>query len=70
MDMKNVPFSVDVLFNMYDVNIHIPRRLVLAVITDQEKAAPLCTCQNIKLAITIEMYFIELIFCHFREIQR
>lgn len=59
MYTENVPFSLDVLLNMYDVNIHIPRHLVLAVITDQEKAVLLCTCQNIKLAITIEMYFIE-----------
>lgn len=70
MDVKTVSFSVDVLFNMYDINTHILRRLVLAVITDQEKAAPWCTYQNIKLAITIEMYFVELIFCPFREIQR
>lgn len=68
MDVKTVPFSVDALFNMYDINIHTPRHLVLAVITDQEKAAPLCTGQNIKLVITIEMYCVELIFCccHFK----
>lgn len=45
---------------------------MLAVVTDQEKAALLPSCQNIKLAITIELYFIELIFCcfFFTEIQR
>lgn len=71
MYMKTVPFSLAVLLNMYDVNIYVIRHPVLAVVTDQEKTGPLPSCQNIKLVITIELYFVELIFCCcFTEIQR
>lgn len=39
--------------------MYIPRHLVLTVITDQEKSSPIGYFQNIKLASTTEMYFIE-----------
>lgn len=59
MYVKTVPFSLDILLNIYYVNIYFPRRLVFAVISDQEKVALFCACQNINLAISMEMYFIE-----------
>lgn len=54
--------------------MYIRTHLVLAVITDQEKSSPIKYFQNIKLASTTEMYFIEyrvdFFFVCFREIER
>lgn len=44
--------------------MHIPRLLVFAVIADQVKEALLCTCENIKLVVTIETYVSEYIYTY------
>lgn len=62
MYVQTVLFSSYALLNMYVckmTHIYIPRHLGFVVVSDQEKVVLLCTCENIKLAITIEMHFIE-----------
>lgn len=65
----NMSQVLQTLLNMYVniyVHMHISRPPMLAVTTDQEKFLS-ALVENINLAITIEIYFIELALSLFQE---